>query len=210
MERTKKLVLIGGGGHCKSILDSAMNSKKYSGFAITEKKGSSQYDILTPYVVGDDDQLPFLFQNGFKNAIISVGSIKSTETRRRLSQVAEKIGYTLDTVLDPSAVISMFTTIGKGCFVGKRVIINASATIGDNVIINSGAIIEHDCWVGDFSHVSVGAVLCGGVTINNDVFIGANATIIQGIEVGARSIIGAGSIVLCDVPEDSVVYGIWK
>ena len=207
---SKKIVLIGGGGHCKSVLDTLLRNKEYDEIIITDYDITAGTKICGCEVIGNDDLLPKLLENGFLDAFITVGSIKSTALRRRLFNLACQIGFNIVNIIDRSAVISEYSKFGKGVFVGKYSVINADAQIGNCAIINTGAIVEHECSIGDFAHVSVGSKLCGNVTIENDSFIGAGSTVIQGITVGKDSIIGAGSIVIKNVEEGSVRYGVVK
>ena len=205
-----KLVLVGGGGHCKSVLDAAIAMGKYSEIVITDpelKKGDS---ILGCRIVGSDDVLLEIFNEGFSDAFISVGSIESCELRKKLSKMVEEIGFFISTIIDPSAAVSKNAVIDEGTFIGKNAVVNAGARIGKNCIINSGTIIEHDSIVGDYSHISVGAVMCGGSTVGREAFIGAGSTIIQGIFIGDAAVVGAGSTVLTNVKSNERVYGIVK
>lgn len=203
-----KLVMIGGGGHCKSVLDAALSSGKFSDIVITDYDIPAGSLIQGCKVVGNDDMLPKLYKDGYRNAFISVGSIKDTSVRREIYERVIELGFEFPTIIDSTAVIADRAVIGKGTFVGKSAVINSGCSIDEFAIINTGAIIEHNCSVGAFSHVSVGSVVCGGCEIGNDVFIGANATVIQGIKINSRSIIGAGSIVMADVPSNAVFTGI--
>ena len=203
-----KLVLIGGGGHCKSVLDAALAMNEFEEIVITDagtKKGS---DVFGCKVAGSDEELPDLYKQGFTNAIITVGSIESAALRERLSRMAEDLGFDFPVICDPTASVSNYTEIGKGTFVGKNAIINAGAEIGRHCIINTGSIIEHECVVGDYSHISVGSVLCGNVQVGYNSFIGAGSTIIQGISVGNGTVVGANSTVLTNVKNHMKVYGI--
>lgn len=202
-----KLVLIGGGGHCKSVLDAVYAMGTYSEIVITDYNNPPDSLILGCRVVGTDDKLSELFRRGFNHAFITVGSIKDTMIRRKAYEKAKKVGFTFPTVVDPTAVLASSARIGRGVFVGKNAVVNADAVIEDMAIINTGAIIEHECHVGEFSHVAVGAVVCGRAKIENDVFVGANATVIQEVKIGMNSIIGAGSIIINDVPEKSRIIG---
>lgn len=204
----EKLVLIGGGGHCKSVLDSAIRSKKYKEIVITDPSLPAGTSILGCSVVGNDSILPDLITDGFTSAFITVGSITETEIRKKLMTMIGTLGFELVTIIDPSAIISEYSTIGGGSFVGKGVIVNADVNIGENCILNSGCIIEHDCFVDSFSHISVGTVLCGNVRIGKESFIGAGSTVIQGKRIGNNSIVGANSVVLTDVGDNMKVYGI--
>lgn len=190
---------MGGGGHCKSVLDAAVHMETFEEIVITDHSISPEEWIMGCRVVGDDSLLPQLFQTGFHEAFISVGSIKSTELRNRLYQKACSIGFRFPNIIDPSAIVSGDAVLGEGIFIGKRAVINAGVRIEDMAIINTGAVIEHGCYIGRFSHISVGAVVCGDCHIGDSAFIGANATVIQGINIGSNSIIGAGSIVLKDI-----------
>lgn len=205
----KKLVLIGAGGHCLSILDTLAARYCYDDIVITDNDTEHKSNIYKYRVVGDDMELPKLFKQGYREAFITIGSIKSTDVRHKAFESAEKIGYIFPMIIDRTASVSCDVQICRGVFIGKNAIINTATKIGEFAIINSGAIIEHECLIGDFTHVAVGAVVCGGCNVGNDVFIGANATIINGVNIGNNCIIGAGSLVLADLPENMTVCGIW-
>lgn len=204
----KKLVLIGGGGHCKSVLDTALKVREYSEIVIIDTALEKGLLILGCQVVGNDDMLPVLREQGFSYAFVTVGSIENAGIRKMLTEKAASIGFIFPVIRDPSAVVSEFAQIGKGTFIGKNAIINADVKIGNHCIINSGAIIEHECIVNDFSHVAIGATLCGNVCVGNESFIGAGCTLIQGVKIGRKVVIGAGSTVLSDVEDNKKVYGI--
>lgn len=205
---TRKLVMIGGGGHCRSVADS-IDEKVYSDIVIVDRYVMAGSVICGYRVAGDDDMLGDLYDDGYKEAFISVGSLKDTSVRRRIYDRAMSIGFSFPNILDRSVAVADDVLIGYGVFVGKKAVINDGSRIASFAIINTGSIIEHDCTIGEFAHISVGAVVCGGCRIANDVFIGANATVIQEVKIGANSVIGAGSTVLADVPGNTVVTGIW-
>lgn len=199
----EKILVIGNGGHAKSLLDVIEREKKYiiSGMVVntaTEEVG--EYPII-----GNDDDLDSLFQCGIKNAAIGIGYLGKSNLRERMYVKLKKIGFDLPVLCDPSAIVAKHVTIGEGSFIGKGVIINSSVTIGKMCIINSGCIIEHDCIIDDFSHISVSSVLCGGVNIGKASFIGANATVVQMKTIGQRCIIGAGAVVKRNLEDASMV-----
>ncbi len=189
-----KIVFLGGGGHCKSVIDAALRSKRYEKIYITDTNLAVGTHILGCEVVGDDDALPGLFSEGVTKAFITVGFIKPSGIRRKLFYMAYDIGFTFPNIIDPSAVVSANAELGKGIFVGKNAVINAGAYIGDNAIINTGAIVEHDCSIGEFAHIAVGAKVCGESRVGANALIGAGSTILQCVEIGNDSILGAGSV----------------
>lgn len=206
----EKLVMIGGGGHCKSALDAALKSGLFSEIVVTDAAFPSDAKLLGCPVVGTDEALPALRERGFRCAHVAVGSVGSTALRRKLAERAARLGFRFPAIVDSSAVVAADVAIGDGTFVGKNAVLNAGCAIGSHCIVNTGAIAEHDCAVGDFSHIAVGAILCGGVKVGADAFVGAGATVIQGLAIGNRAVIGANSVVLRNLREGETAYGVVK
>lgn len=101
------------------------------------------------------------------------------------------------------------TKFGNFNYVGPGVIVNGS-TIGNFCSIAAYTQIggmEHD-----FTNFSSSTFLnkgtsIGNVIIQDDVWIGAACYIKSGTKIGKGSIIGAGSIVLNDIPPNSIAVG---
>ena len=179
----KRLLLIGGGGHCRSILDCVISRGIY------EKVGIVDFDqtasALGLPVVGTDDDLPRLLNDGWTDAFISVGSVGPTELRRKLYKTVKHIGFSIPNIIDPTATIARSVVINEGVFIGKGAIVNTGSKVGVCAIINTGAIIEHDCEIGAFAHVSPRTILCGQVNVGDDTHVGAGSVVRQGIRIGA-------------------------
>lgn len=185
------IILVGFGGHAKSIADSIERGKKYKIFGYTElKKTDSKYKYL-----GTDEVLEDYYKKGIRNVFICQGYLGKGNLRNELYNYVKKIGYKIPIIIDPSSIISSSVTIDEGTFVGKGVIINAEAKIGKMCIINTKALIEHECKIGDFTHVAVGAIICGQVEIEKNAFVGANATIIQCRKINEGTIVPAGETI---------------
>ncbi|WP_273130286.1 acetyltransferase [Bacillus weihaiensis] len=204
---SKKILLIGGGGHCKSVLDALLTTDKYSKIVIIDQKENIGETILSVPIVGCDDDLPRLYQQGFTEAFITVGSIGNPKLRVQLFNLVEKIGFHVPNIIDETAIISKYANLSRGVFVGKNAVINAGSFIHKGAIINTSVIIEHDCLVDEFSHIAPGTVLCGDVKIGNRTHIGANSVIKQQTSIGENTIIGMGSTVLTDIGNNTIAYG---
>ncbi len=202
--RNKKLLLIGGGGHCHSVLDSVLSLNEYEKVGIIDNIDSSYLDIP---VIGVDEDIPRLFSEGWTEAFITVGSVGNTGIRRRLYKMVKEIGLTIPKIIDPTAIIGKGVIIGEGSFIGKRAVVNAGSSVGICAIINTGAIIEHDCDIGAFSHISPGVILCGQVSVGDDSHVGAGSTVRQLIKIEEGSLIGAGSVVVKDIPCNVRAFG---
>lgn len=186
----ENIVLLGFGGHAKSVADTIERQGLYNIIGYTDfEEHLSNYKYL-----GTDKELNNIYKSGTYNAAICVGYLGKEIIRQRIYSKLKEIGFTLPVIIDPSAIISKNATVLEGAFVGKRAIINSESYIGKCCIINTGAIIEHEVIVGDFSHISVGTVLCGQVHIGKACFIGANSTVIQCLEIENNSVIPAGVV----------------
>lgn len=200
------LLLIGGGGHCKSVLDSILSSNQYMNIGIVDNKNCEEAILGVP-VIGCDDNLPDLYLNNYKYAFITLGSVGEPSARIRIYTELQRIGFTIPNIIDLTANISKNVILEQGIFVGKNAVINVGTKIGNCSIINTSSTVEHDCIIGDFVHIAPGAVVCGGVNIGDMTHIGANSTIKQQVTIGENCIIGAGAVVIDDVPSYCTVVG---
>lgn len=201
-----KLVLLGAGGHCKSVIDS-IDRSKYEIVGILDKKEMIGHIINGIKVIGEDNMARSLINNGVVSAFITVGSIGNVEVRKDLYLYLKGLGYNLPNIIDKSAIIAQDLIIGEGNYIGKRAIINVSNKLGNMCIVNTGAIAEHDCNLGDFVHLAPASVLSGGVSIGNDTHIGTGTVIIQNVRVGCNVLVGAGSVVVKDIEDSETGFG---
>ena len=199
------LLLVGGGGHCKSVVDSLLTLNTYDRIGIVDIDATAGTDDIP--VVGTDDDLPKLLSAGWTEAFVAVGSVANTNSRRRIYEMLKSMGFTIPIIMDPSAIMAKNADIGEGTYIGKGAIINTRTVIGACAIINTGVIIEHDCVIGDLSHISTGSMLCGQVTVGSDSHIGAGSAIRQCINIGDKTVIGAGSAVVKDIPGGVTAFG---
>ena len=200
------IILLGIGGHAHSVVDSIEQIGKYRilGFLDTKEMVGKFYRGYS--VLNTDDAMKRYYDNGVKNAFVTVGFMGHGNVRERLYQQLKSTGYTLPNIIDNTAVVSENVKLGEGIFVGKKAVINAEAEIGDMCIVNTGAIIEHDCIVEEFSHISVGSVLCGSVHIGKASFVGANAVVIQEKSLGRQCIVAAGTTVRKNTEDYCMVW----
>ncbi len=201
---SRRLLLLGGGGHCRSVIDCVVSLNKYDKVGIVDYVDSTYLGIPT---VGTDDDLETLYHCGWMEAFVTVGSIGDTSTRHKLFKLIKQIGFNIPIIVDPSAVVSQGTLISEGTFIGKNAVVNTGTVIGECSIVNTGAIIEHDCFIGAFSHISPGTVLCGEVNVGANSHIGAGSVVKQKVIVGNDVLVGAGSVLLNDLPDRVIAYG---
>jgi serine O-acetyltransferase len=90
--------------------------------------------------------------------------------------------------------------LGRGLFIdhGMGVVIGETAEVGDNVTLLQGVTLGGTSLKREKRHPTLG----------NNVTVGAGAKIIGGFTIGDGSRIGAGSVVVREVPPNSVVVGV--
>ena len=155
----KPLILVGGGGHCKSVIDVA-DSAGYSILGILDRPEEVGKKVLSYDVIGtDDDMAKYVDQAEF---IVTVGQIKSPDLRIKLHKMLEQVGAKMATIVASTAHVSKYAQLGVGTVVMHQAVVNADAKVGKGCIINTFANIEHDVVIGDYCHISTGAMVNGG------------------------------------------------
>jgi len=202
----KKIILIGGGGHCKVVISILNKLDNFEIVGIVDNYKSESF-INGIKIIGTDDNLRDIYQSGINYALITVGSTKDNTKRYTLFNMAREIGYKFPVIVSPEAIIDESVKIGEGTVIMPGSIINIDSSIGKNCIINSGAIIEHDCKIGNHCHVAPGVHISGEANIGELSFLGIGVTIIQGIKTGKNVTIGAGSVVIKDIPDNVIAVG---
>ena len=190
----KEIILIGGGGHCKSVIDVIEKEGRFKIVGIVDVPELLGTDVLGYPVIGNDSDIDNL-SNKYTHALITVGQIRSPETRIRLFNLIKKVGFICPTIISPRAYISEHSIIGSGTVVMHDVLINAGAFIGNNCIINSKALIEHDSKIFDHCHISTNALVNGGVTVKSGCFLGSGSITNNLITIEENSFIKAGAII---------------
>lgn len=203
----KKLILVGGGGHCKVVLSQIKKLNEFEVIGIVDNYKPVGSSINGVNIIGTDEDLPKFYKGGIRNALITVGSVQDNSKRYNLFKLIKDIGYNLPIIISQTAIIDETVKIGEGTVIMPNTTINVDSYIGKNCIINSGAIIEHDCTIDDHCHIAPGAHISGEVEIGELSFIGIGATIIQGIKVGKNVTIGAGAVVIDNLLDNVVAVG---
>tara|TARA_B100000787_G_scaffold152475_1_gene126127 strand:+ start:696 stop:1274 length:579 start_codon:yes stop_codon:yes gene_type:complete len=190
----KPILLIGGGGHCKSVIDVIELEGKYKIVGIIDKLENVGISILGYKVIGSDEDLPYLIKK-YKYALITIGQINSAQLRIKMYNNLKKLGFLLPIIISPNAYVSSHSSVEEGTVIMHNVLVNSNVKIGINCIINSKALIEHDCIIGDNCHLSTGSIINGNVIIGNGSFIGSNVVTKHEVQILENSFIKAGSVV---------------
>ena len=190
----KDIILIGGGGHCKAVIDVIEQEGRFNIIGIIDKPELLGKNVLEYPIIGNDSELNVLVKR-CKNALITIGQIRSPLPRINLFDTVLKLGFTLPSIVSPRAYISQHASIGKGSVIMHDVIVGADVKIGDNCIINTKSIVEHGSSIGNHCHISTNAVINGDVVVGNGSFIGSGAISKEGVRIGDNCFAKAGSVI---------------
>ena len=203
----KKVILLGGGGHAKCVIDAMRLGGKYAPHRVLDLKERAGEEVLGVKIAGSDAELPAYYRRGLRLCFVALGSTGDPARRIALWLLGGAAGFEFPTIIHPAAAVSAHAAVGRGVYIGPGAIVNAGAAIGDGCIINSGAIVEHDCRIGEFVHIAPGAALSGGVTIGDRAHLGTGCSVTHGVKIGGDSIVGAGAVVVKDIPARAVCVG---
>lgn len=187
------IILIGGGGHCRSCIDVIVEEGKFQIAGIVDVKDMVGHKILDFPVIACDEDLPELCMK-YKNFFITIGQIGSAEKRIRLYNELKNLGASFPIIKSPFAHISRYSKIGEGSIVMHHAIVNSSAIVGVNCILNSNALVEHDAVIGDHCHISTGAIVNGTASVGHGSFVGSGAVVVNNTRIPENSFIKANSI----------------
>ncbi len=205
----KKLVLLGGGGHCESVIEVIESlPEEYSivGILDVSYREDKAQNVLGYPLLGTDYLVEKYREEGC-SFVITTGQIKSSAIRQKLFNHVVQLNGDLPTIVARTAYVSKHSCLGVGTVVMHNAFVNSNVKVGKCGIINTKATIEHGCRVGDFCHISTGSIPNGQVSIGNNCFIGSNTVVANNITICDDVIIAAGSQVLKDIDRSGIYIG---
>lgn len=194
------LLVLGFGGHARSVADVALDA------------GINLLRFVDGNAQAGETFLGFTVQRHWP-AVLPEGwsVIAASGDGRRREDLANEVlarGWPLATIVARTATLGLGARIGPGSFVGHHAHLGPMARVGAGCIVNTAAIIEHESVVGDFSHVSVRSTMAGRSSVGAHCFIGAGATLVDGVHIAAGSVIGAAACVHRSLEQPGVYVGV--
>ena len=202
--RKEKIILIGGGGHCKSVIDILHNSD-FEIVGILDLPNKTEKTICNHPILGTDELISeYASRCKF---LITIGQIKNPLPRKRLYDLVIAKGGTLASIVSKDSYVSGFAHIGDGSIVMNQAFVNSEAIIGKNCIINTKSLIEHETIIGDHTHISTGVIVNGNCIIGKNCFIGSGSILSNNIQIPDNTIIGMGTNVTKTINEQGIYFG---
>jgi sugar O-acyltransferase (sialic acid O-acetyltransferase NeuD family) len=204
----KKLVLIGGGNQASYTIDIIEKENKYKIVGIIDSIHDIGSDRFGYKIIGRQENLRELIKKySIDVGVISIGDnwLRSCVWSKIIEQVPN---FEFVNAIHPSVVIGNNVEVGVGVVAMAGCIFNPNAVIEDFTFFATGAKVEHDCHIGKFASISGGSTLGGYVDVGKFSAITLGVTVVDRIRIGEHSVVGSGSLVLKNVPDNVLVYGI--
>jgi sugar O-acyltransferase (sialic acid O-acetyltransferase NeuD family) len=202
------IVIIGSSGHARVIIDAVERENRFRIAGIIDTFKPVGHNCLGYQLLGDELRLPDIIRDyDIYGGIIAIGD---NWVRH---QVADRIrsavpSFKFVTVIHPWALVARSARVAAGTVVLPGAIVSANAEIGEFCIVNTKASLDHDGVMGAFSSFAPAVTAGGEVTIKPFAAVLLGANIIHSVSIGEHSVVGAGSLVLRDVPDRVVAYGL--
>lgn len=200
---TKRLIILGAGGHSKVVADIAARTRQYANIAYLDDGLSVGTELKGGEVVAGVAD----WQNYFQQGVEFFVAIGNNAARQRLCSMLLDDGASLATLIHPSAIVADDVVVGSGSLVVAGAVINPATTIGLGCIVNTNASIDHDCKIGDYVHIAPGSNLAGTITVGHGSFLGIGSKVIPARKIGNNVTLGAGAVVVNDISDGKVVVG---
>jgi len=195
------LVIIGSGGHAKSVANVA-KSCGYKVLAFVDDKNAGTNLLDIPIINSNETIKKYSDQNFF----IAIGNnatrkLVSKEYKSKLPQA------NFPSLIHKSSVIGIDCEIDEGTILMAFSHVGPASKIGKFCIINTSSSIDHDCNIRDFTSIAPGVVTGGNVNVGSQSALGIGAVIKHGIDIGNNTVVGANSFVNKNIGNSVVAFG---
>jgi sugar O-acyltransferase (sialic acid O-acetyltransferase NeuD family) len=203
-----RIALFGASGHARVVADAIERAGLCEIAGLIVSNLPAETACFGYRVLGSEADLPGLLdQYGIQAGAIAVGdNWRRSQFLARIECVAPALRFV--TVVHPSAQVGRDVTIGAGSVIMAGAVVNSGSQIGPFTVINTKASLDHDGRMGAFASLAPGATVGGNVEIGDFSAISLGASVIHRVRIGSHSVIGAGAVVIRDIPDRVVAFGV--
>jgi len=205
--RPERVLLLGGAAGAGAIaLDALSRQPRQRAVAVLDNNPATHgRTVMGVPVVGPTDQAERMWRNGLCDSVIIALVGAPIADRMALFERLSAVGVPFTNVIDPTADIRSYATIGQGNLIMAHAFIAACASIGDNNFLASHSSVEHHSRIG--SHCSFGprTTVTGAVTIGDRVKFGAGVIVEPYLTIGDDALVASGCVVTADVAPATVL-----
>jgi sugar O-acyltransferase (sialic acid O-acetyltransferase NeuD family) len=205
---TTRVIVIGGSDQGRQTIDIIEDVGGAEIVGVLDRRGDDS-DLVAGYRrLGSDDDLALCATaSGATAFVVAIGD-NSARHRVLTRELARSPDLEPMRVVHPSAVISRSSDIGAGSIIMAGSIVSNGCRVGTGALLGTRSSLDHDSVLGDFASLAPGVTTGGGVHIGDRTAIGLGANVIHGVTVGSNTVVGAGALVVDDLPDCVVAYGL--
>lgn len=202
------IIVLGAAGHASVVIDVVERADEHRIVGLLDPGHEIGETVHGYPILGGDEDLPGLAEErGVEGCLVAVGD---NWHRHRIASAVEEKNPEIQFVsaVHPGAEIGRDVVIDAGTVVMAGAVVNTGSRIGRHCIVNTSASIDHDCVLEDWSSVAPGATLGGNVRVGAFSAVSLGARVIHEREIGEHTVVGAGAVVVEDLPDRAVAYGV--
>src|SRR5258708_23787077 len=207
MGTEERVLVIGAGGHARSVLDVIRSEGRYQVAGLVDSFQPRGTQALGSQVLGEELDRPGLCrEQGTTLGLVAIGD---TWQRRAAMQRGRALvpGFAFVSSVPPAATVAGDVTIESGTVVMAGAAVVSRSRIGNGCIVNTLASLDHDGVMEDYSSLAPGAVTGGHVRLGTAAALGLGARVVHNRRIGAHAVVGAGALVMEDIPAEVVAFG---
>ena len=155
------LLILGAGQFGKLIFELAQQMNCFERIAFLDDASPVAVGLLNDYAS---------LRAEFSDAVVAIGNPDV-----RLAWVARlsEAGYTVPSIVSPSAYVSPSATLGKGCVIEPNATVQTGCVLGDVCIVASGAVVRHNACMESGACLDCNAVIMSGKILPSKVKVSA-------------------------------------
>lgn len=201
--KKNKCIVVGSGQFCNFIIQIIEDIKEIDCIGYLSENRKKNNKIKKIKCLGDDTYL--LNKKNFYDSVFpAIGNLK---IRKKIIAKILKYKKPITSIKHPSAIQSKTANFKDSSLMAKSFLSN-NVKIGKYSVIGTGSYIHHDTIIGQNCLIGGGTQIGASVTVGNNVLFGIGSVVAsKTITIGSNSIIAAGTVVLENIPENSLVLG---
>ena len=197
---SKVLAILGAGELGKQVANFALQDGHYDKVVFYDDFNVGD-DIL-----GNTNQLINDYKDKkFDELIIGIGYNHLKERTKKYLNLKDKIKF--GKIIHSTCWVDKSSSIGDGCVLYPKSVVDKNVVIKDNSIINLNCTIAHDTSIGLSCFLAPTVSIAGFCSIDDECFLGIGTVLKDNISIVNETILGAATVVVKSIIEKGIYVG---